>query len=279
MKLCRHTFSSVAAVLAIVSQGAIAQSDQSFAVPLSDPSRPAILDVSLIRGSISVTGYDGEEVIVAPRAAVQRRLDEPDADDVRAGAAGRDGLRRIPNTSMGFSVEEHDNTVEVHMTSMSSGGVEISVPRRTSVRAGTATNGDVTIEGVVGEHELRNVNGAIIATDIGGSVVANAANGSMRISFAEITPDVAMSFTTFNGEIDVTFPQDLAADLHMSTNRGEILTDFDVELQQQQPVVERDDDAGRYRVSVNQEVVAKVGGGGPEIRFKSFNGDILIRKR
>jgi hypothetical protein len=35
----------------------------------------------------------------------------------------------------------------------------------------------------------------------------------------------------------------------------------------------------RYRVRVERETRAIVGGGGPELRFKTFNGDVVIRKR
>src|SRR5437016_176301 len=39
-----------------------------FAVPLSDPSRPARVEASLVNGGITVKGYDGKEVVVEARA-------------------------------------------------------------------------------------------------------------------------------------------------------------------------------------------------------------------
>lgn len=274
------------ALLAAFSSGAAAQTGQPFPVPLSDPGRPAILEVSLVQGSVSVMGYDGDEILVATGEGPQRIGGERERErDFELGlrrdddAASREGLRPIANTSMAFTVEERNNTVRVQNTSMRAGSLEISVPRRTSVRARATNNGSVNVTGVTGEHELGNVNGSIMATDIAGSVVANTANGDIRVTFTDVAADGAMSFTTFNGEIDVTFPGDLAADLRITTNRGEILTDFDVEIEPQAPTVERDDAGDQYRVSVSQDVVAAIGGGGPEIRFKSFNGDVLIRRR
>jgi hypothetical protein len=42
--------------------------------------------------------------------------------------------------------------------------------------------------------------------------------------------------------------------------------------------VSRGERGDSYRVEVQRDVHAKVGGGGPAFHFKTFNGDILIRK-
>jgi DUF4097 and DUF4098 domain-containing protein YvlB len=132
---------------------------------------------------------------------------------------------------------------------------------------------------VSGEHELSNVNGRIIATDIAGSLVASTTNGTVRASFTSITADKAMSFNTFNGDVDVTFPASLAATLRVTSGRGEFYTDFDAALQPRAPVVEQGGQNGRYEVRLERETVAVVGRGGPDIRFKTFNGNIMVRKR
>lgn len=259
----------VAAFLAAIASGAAAQSDQRIVVPLSDPSRPATLEVSLFNGSISVTAYDGDEIVIVTN---DERDDEP-------GRADRQGLRRIPNTAMGLTAEERNNTVSIALDwSRRRVDLEVSVPRRTSVRA-RSVNGDVVVRGVTGDHELTNVNSPIVATDIAGSAVVATTNGNVRISFSDITVGKVMSFSSFNGDVEVAFPESLAADLRINAGRGEVLTDFEVQLQSQPSVVESSGDAGRYRVRMEREVRAVIGGGGTEMRFKTFNGDIIIRKR
>jgi DUF4097 and DUF4098 domain-containing protein YvlB len=253
------------------ASGAAAQADQRLVVPLSDPAAPATLEVSLISGSVSVNAYDGSDVVV-----VVGGTEEPE----RAPRADEQGLHRIPNTAFGVTAEEHDDTVSVSMDTTSRAvALEISVPRRTSVRASVVNGGDVTVTGVSGDHELSNVNGSIVATDISGSAVANTTNGNVRISFAEVASGKAMSFSSFNGDVDVTFPASLAADLRIDAGRGDILTDFDAAIQPAAPVVDRSGGAGRYRVRLERDVHAVVGGGGPELQFKTFNGDIRIRRR
>jgi DUF4097 and DUF4098 domain-containing protein YvlB len=154
------------------------------------------------------------------------------------------------------------------------------VPRRTSVRASLVNGGDVEVIGVTGEHELANVNGDVIATDIAGSAVINATNGDVHATFTAVDGAKAMSFTSFNGDVDVTLPRDLAADLIVASQQGDVYTDFDVQAQDDPPRVETDGDAGgRFRVRMRQQTRYTIGGGGPDIQLRTFNGDIMIRRR
>ena len=268
---CPRTLAAIA--LLALARAAIAQPDGEIVVPLSDPSRPVVLEVSAIRGSVTVIGADTDQVRVAP-------LDGPQRIEPVEPQRNEQGLRRIANTTFGVTVEEADNTVSVRVTSGSEEtGVRVSVPRQTSVRARTVNDGDVVVEGVTGEHELSNVNEDVTATDISGSVVVNTTNGDITVSMLELTPNKAMSFTSMNGDVEVRLPANLAADLHITTNRGDILTDFDVDVQPRETIVERSEDGERYQVRLESEVRATVGGGGPEMRFKTFNGDIVIRSR
>jgi hypothetical protein len=183
----------------------VAAQDQRIVVPLTDPSRPVRLDVNMHSGLIEVTGYDGKEVVVVASSESQRY--EP------RGEAG--GMKRIPNTALGLSVEEQANHVEIqgewHSESVT---LKVQVPVRTSASI-HAIHGDIVVRGLNGEHELQGTNGGIEATGMRGSVVAGTTNGQLIVTFAEITPNKAMSFTTLNGNVDVSFPAGLKADLRI----------------------------------------------------------------
>jgi hypothetical protein len=249
-----------------------AQSEQRVVVPLSDPSRPAILDVSIFSGDVSVAGYDGSEIVIVADTPVR------DADEPVAPRA--DGLRQIQSSSVDLVVEEADNTVSLRMGfSPRSAHVEVMVPRRTSVHAHLVNGGDVTVTSVTGDHELANVNGGVIATDISGSAVINCTNGDIQATFVAVAPDKPMSFTSFNGDVDVSLPANLAADLLVASQQGDVFTDFDVQPQQAPTVVDRNANAGRYRVRMQRNTSYAIGGGGVDIALRTFNGDIMIRKR
>ena len=223
-------FASLAGVSCAVSGLAAAQ-DQRLAVPLTDPSRPARLEIALFSGDISVEGYEGNEVVIVADTPIRG------ADDQEPPRP--DGLRRIQSSAVGLTVEENDNTVTVHMDfSPNNADIEIRVPRRTSVKASLVNGGDLELDSLTGEHELSNVNGDVVATDISGSAVINATNGDVRATFSSVDVSKRMSFTSFNGDVDVTLPASLAADLIVASQQGDVFTDFDVVAQTDPPSIE-----------------------------------------
>jgi hypothetical protein len=253
--------------------GVAAAQDQRLAVPLSDPSRPARLEIQLFTGDISVEGYDGNEVVIVADAPI-RDVDRPEPPRP-------DGLRRIQSSSVGLTVEENDNVVSVRMDfSPNNADIQIRVPRRTSVKAGLVNGGDVEVDSVTGEHELSNVNGDVIATDISGSAVVNATNGDVRATFTAVDATKPMSFISFNGDVDVTLPANLAADLIVGSQQGDVYTDFDVVPQNDPPnLQQRGGPTGGKQLRMTQNTRYAIGGGGPDITLRTFNGDVMIRKR
>lgn len=267
-------FLSAAALTAVAaSSRAQDDDDQRLVVPLSDPSRPAVLEVALFSGDIEIEAYDGNEIIIVADAPLRdSRGEEP----VRP-----DGLRRIQSSSVGLTVEEGDNKVSVRMDfSPKNVDLEVRVPRRTSVHANLVNGGDIEITGLNGEHELQNVNGDVVATDIAGSAVLNSTNGDVRATFTSVTRDSTMSFTSFNGDVDVSLPANLSADLLVTSQQGDVYTDFEFEERQDPGAVQRNVDAGgRRQVRLQRENRYLIGGGGGVIQLRTFNGDIMIRKR
>jgi len=263
-------YAMISLVLLLGQTGLLAQNadEQRLVVPLSDAGQPARLHVSLMSGRIEVTAYQGQEVIVVARPHSTKEKEKI-----------VDGMRRIPNTSIGLTVEEDDNVIQVGADWTNRGiDIEIQVPARTSAYLSTINNGDIVVNGLTGELELENTNGAITATEISGSVVADTTNGPVRVTFVEIDAEKEMAFASFNGNVDVTFPPGLRADLRISSGQGDIFTDFDAEVQPRSPVVERGEDGGRYQVRVQGDVHVKIGGGGPVYRFKTLNGNVYVRK-
>ena len=256
-------------ILAMAS-GLAAQQPQEVVVPLSDPAKPVILEVSLLNGSISVEAHEGSEVIVSTT------IDAAEDEETER----RGGLTRIPNTSVGLTIEERGNTVSIDSDwSARSTRLVVRVPARTSAHLSTVNDGDLVIAGITGSHELDNVNGAITARGVSGSVVANTTNGDVRVGFMAVEADKPMSFSTWNGDVELTLPGGTRADLLMNSGRGDIYTDFDVALRPQEVKTSREEGQRGFRVRIEKEVVGSINGGGPEFRFKTYNGDIYVRKR
>ncbi|HEV8629499.1 MAG TPA: DUF4097 family beta strand repeat-containing protein [Thermoanaerobaculia bacterium] len=262
------------ALMLLLAAGARAQGPNRYVVPLSKPGQPVHLTVGLVSGSISVQPGDANQVVVEV-------VGDTDSDDGHPAKPphGASGMRRLPNRSLGLVVEEEANKVGVSMGGMPSDvTLRIQVPRQTSVALSTVNDGDIHVEGLEGTLELSNVNGEITAKGVAGSVVAHTTNGDVKVTMTRVDPKAALAFASFNGDVDVSLPASFRGDLRIRSDNGKIYTDFDVQLSDQPARVEQKRNGGRYRLEVEQEVRGTIGGGGPEIQLRTFNGDIYLRK-
>jgi DUF4097 and DUF4098 domain-containing protein YvlB len=272
-KSSKCIISITAAALLAVAQPLCAQSDNKVTVPLTDPARPVTLRAHLVSGSITVKGADVKEVVVEARAR---------GGEESRGEGKSDGMKRIPMTSTGLNIEAENNNVRVSTDSYQRTiDLVIIVPIHTSVSLHTVNDGNILVSGVDGELDINDVNGEVDLKNIGGSVVAHALNGHVKVSFNRIDPQKPMAFSSLNGDIDVTFPADLKANVSLRTDNGEVYSDFDVKVlptTPQQTVEDNRGKGGKYKVNIDKNVRGTINGGGQEIQFKNFNGNIYIRK-
>lgn len=242
-------------------------------VPLTDPSRPVRLKAHTINGGVTVKGYDGKDVVVEAHSR--------DKADPGEGTGRYAGMKRLPTRSTGLSVEEDNNVVTVSTESWRSpADLVIQVPAHASLELGCINDGDIVVENVQGEIEAQNVNGAITLTGISGSALANTTNGAVTVGFTRLDPAKAMSFVTLNGNVEVTLPASTKANLNLKIDQqGDIFTDFDIATQAPRPASvepgKRGKD-GRYVLKLDRAIRGAINGGGQEMTFKTFNGDIIL---
>jgi DUF4097 and DUF4098 domain-containing protein YvlB len=251
----------------------LAQNDmkEQLTVPLSDPGKPGTLVVSLIRGSIRVTGAPGNQVVID---AISKQ-DKPEKKEETV-----DGMKRISKSNaMDITATEDKNVVNVTSKLFHKAmELNIKVPQKFTLKVSTINDGDITIENVDGEMEITNVNGDIRMTNISGSAVANTVNGLLKANFKTVDAKSPMAFSTLNGNVDVTLPATAKFDVKLKSDRGEIYSDFDVDVDKTVPQATRTAKDGMYKVSVEDWVKGKVNGGGSEIMMKNMNGNIYVRK-
>lgn len=241
-------------------------------VPLSDPGKPYKLDVSLVNGSITVTAYDGKDIIIDAQGEERKH---------REKEAAPGGMKRLfAGNNLDIQAQENNNSVSVHGSPMRTTNLTIRVPMNsTSVKLSTVNNGNINASGLGGDLEIRNVNGYIKLSNISGSVVANTVNGNVDVTFKNIDAKAAMAFSTLNGKVDVTFPASLKANVKLKSDQGDIFTDFDVLTEQRKPVVTKNTgEKGMYSLKMEDWVYGKIAGGGPELLMKTTFGSIYIRK-
>nr|WP_299383227.1 DUF4097 family beta strand repeat-containing protein [Allomuricauda sp.] len=252
--------------------GATAQEMDLFTVPLSNSGSPGKLVVEQISGSIHVKGYDGSEVVVQATVGSEKAhyREEP----------AKNGMKKIQNSSLAISAEEKNNVVVIDNEHVNkSVNLIIKVPRNFSLLLSTINNGNISVTDVNGEMEISNVNGSITLENVSGSATTDTVNGDIKVGFNSITADVPMGFSSFNGDLDITFPSSLRANVKAKSDMGEILTDFDMQITENKPEVNQNSTSGTYKVKLEQWVRGTINGGGPEMLFKTFNGDIMIKSK
>ena len=244
-------------------------------IPLSKPGQPGKLECRLVNGSITVTGYSGNEVQVIATHAMKKISVETETGD-----PDKEGMKKITSRSFNVTAEERDNVVEVHSQSiLSTISLEIKVPAKFDLEVGTVNNGDIIVNNVDGNLEVSNVNGSITLTNVSGSVVTNTVNGWVKVTMNRVDAGTPMSFVNFNGDVDVTIPASTKATTRMNTTTGDIYTDFDVDFEQKRAKADNREEGGVYKISVDEFITGDLNGGGPEYVFKTFSGDIYLRKK
>jgi hypothetical protein len=336
-------------------------------VPLSNPAKPAKIDVTIMRGSITIRGYQGKEVVVEARtrekalgnwyapAAYGGAMPAPaappvppeaptrvapvpaPAPKVRAGTGiGEDaakafekaqermaktlaeqadlakkiqwdaqsgvlagfledekkateekekkiaGMKRLSGSSSGLEVEEENNVITITTQSWRTAtDLDIQVPVASSLEIQSSMDGAVVVEGVSGEVDINNINGPVTLRNVSGTILVHTVNGDIEAGLTRLAPDKPLSFSTMNGDIDVTLPADVRANLKMKSEQGDIYSDFDINMTRQPAQSEPSEktDQGKYRITFDKSLLGTINGGGQEISFTTFRGDIYIRKK
>jgi len=270
----QHLFIVYALCLLLAVPAAAVQETKSdrATVQFSDPSRPGLLKASTHNGSITVKGTSRKDVSV--EAQTQTR-------SLSKRSSEKEGMKMIRLSSTGLEIEEKNNIMSIEVSSMQKTvDLVIEVPLNTSLMLDGHNGGQITVENIQGDIEVDHHNGPLSLTGISGSIIAHTFNGEVRVVFDRIEPDKPMSFSTYNGDIDVTFPPAIKATAVLKTEQGDVLSDFNLVLETK-PIKQQKDErekGGKFKISFDENIYGKINGGGPEYRFETHNGDIILRR-
>ncbi|NND31100.1 MAG: DUF4097 family beta strand repeat protein [Saprospiraceae bacterium] len=244
---------------------------EEFVIPLTNPANTGRLEVGLHQGGVKVRGYDGKEV------RVTMEIVESD-DQAKEKELEKGGLRRINNNSVNVQIEEYDNTVEISGDHSKQTNFIIQVPQKFDLNISTHHDGDVTVENVSGTMEVNCHFGKMNLRDISGSLIADSHHGEIEVTFKAIDAGKPMAFSTYHGDVDVTFPASASFDAKVKTTKGEIYTDFDVDMKMMKSEEKTHED-GRRQIKIGGWMYGQVGSGGEEFMFNTYHGDVIIRQK
>lgn len=216
--LYRSFFALAASTAVLLTTVRADDEEGTSTIKFSDPSKPGKLKLSVTNGDIRIRGGDAQEVTV--HTEIKAETDAP----------RKDGLR-VLSTSSSYSLKEKDNVVTLtYGDSLPMGGggdFEITVPRNTSIIVNNSFGGDIDIDSVTGNIEIKSLNGEVKLDEVTGSALVETMNGEINVNVRSMSEGNPLSFTSMNGEVNLRLPADAKANVQLRTHNGSILTDFD----------------------------------------------------
>ncbi|HLL94719.1 MAG TPA: DUF4097 family beta strand repeat-containing protein [Spirosoma sp.] len=221
--------------------------------------------IMLDASNLKIEGYNGNEVIIQTTA-------KPELPPERAK-----GLRplynsAVDNTGIGLAVTAENGGIRIEKASRQNMPYTIRVPQKAAILY-EQTNwgpGDVTVQNVAGDLEIRTKNGGISLLNVTGPVVANTTNGEVKVVYTTLNQSKPTAISTISGAIDVTLPASAKANLKLSSINGEMYTDFDLGQTKKD---------GLTRMGGGHMINGTTNGGGVDLQLKTISSDIYIRKQ
>ena len=219
-----------------------------------------VIDVTGFNGSIEIiTGADGE-------VDIETTLRVPSKISYSATYDGNKVTIIAKRIGNGISIGRSPSA-EIHLV----------VPEQAMILAKTS-NGSISVDGVIGDGELKTSNGKIVITESEGTYVASTSNG--RITMDDVVGQFRAE--TSNGGIDFsgTFTENSSNKL--STSNGSINIELDSD-----PSVSLDAKASNGKTiselpilattTEQSHLVGKFGDGSAELEVRTSNGSVTIK--
>src|SRR5262249_54499538 len=130
------------------------------------------------------------------------------------------------------------------------------------------TNGDLTLDEIVGELQVKSVSSDLVLRRITSSDVRIGTTSGEITYGGPIDPKGQYDFSTHSGEVRLEVPAGSGANLAVQTYSGDIHSDFRMILQPGENI----------RKTRGKKMEFTIGDGGAHVSIVTFSGDITIRR-
>ena len=252
-------------LLMILSLNYYGADSEQISIPLSNSGKPGLLSVNHYKGTIKVTGYSGEAIVITAGYRISEN---------------NNGMKLISGPAHKLTATEKDNVVFVSVNSFRRTiDLDIRVPRNFSLKLSTDDNGEIVVRDINGVFELNNNNGDVKLFNVSGSSVISTIDGNIYADFLNVDADLPMVLSTIEGNINLNLPVDSNICLKMRTEYGEVYSDFIIDVDKRKTNVSKHKRSGSTKITLDQWTYGKINKGGPEYLIKSLNGNIYIKKK
>jgi hypothetical protein len=152
----------------------------------------------------------------------------------------------------------------------------VKVPYGTRLDISNVNEGDVRIIDTRSMVSASNVNGSVYLEKTSAVTKVSSVNGTVE---CEITDKPAQDcfFNTVNGDIKITTPSNLSADVSYTTMHGDFYTDYDIELLPYRTERTRNASDGGTEYRIESDPQFRIGNGRVHMLFTTINGDMILK--
>ena len=263
--LRRRTFLSFVGALALTLAASAAASAQEFQRTY-DIAAGGSVEIANVSGDISLTGHDGNTVVVNAYKTGRDR-DQVEVED--NSAPGRVSLRaKYSNNcncdaSVRFEVRV-PRSANLSFEKITTASGNLKAEGFTGRLHLSTASGEVTVRGVGGEIRASSASGTVRVENATGTVSASSASGDVEVELTRLEGAGNMRFSSASGNVHVRMPSSIDANVSLSTVSGDIETNFPIEVR-------------RNRHGAGSRAEGQLGSGARQLKISSASGNVSLK--
>jgi DUF4097 and DUF4098 domain-containing protein YvlB len=225
------------------------------------------VNIRAVSGNIRVSGTDSPAVVVT---AYKEGRDRDQVEIVdRSSANSVDVRDKYPencqcDVGVRFEVQVPKG-LNLTFNSISSVSGSVEVSNVTGKLAAKSVSGNVAVRNITGPVQATSVSGNVIVGEIHGTVSAKSTSGEVKVDITQLEGSEGMEFASISGDVIVTMPPSLDAEVEMSVLSGDLKTDFPLTIEKKEN-------------GPGQKAHGMIGNGSRKVRLTSVSGDVRLLK-
>ena len=231
---------------------------------LAQDSRVSVKNVS---GAVIVKGYDGESIVVTGIKEGRDR-DQITIEDLSNGGNVEVKVRYPEhcncNASVRFEVKV-PRSINYDYDAFSSVSGDVEVDGAAGTLRAKSVSGNVRIKDANGTIDAKSVSGEVHVEKASGAVNAKSTSGNVRVDLVRVDGTNRMEFGSVSGNVNVSLPAGVGAEIEMSTMSGSLETDFPITIEKKE-------------YGPGRSARGRVGDGARTLKMSSVSGNLNLRR-
>ena len=227
-----------------------------------------VVNIRSVSGNVRVTGYDGEVIVItATKQGRDREMVsiEDNSTSNRVEVRDRYPERCNCNASVHFEVKV-PRRITYRFDSLSSVSGSVDVADVSGELRVKAVSGNVRVKGATGNVNAVSVSGNVEVGEVAGVVSAKSTSGNVEVAIVSLNNNGGMEFASVSGDVTVRVPENLDADLDMSSLSGDLRSDFPIQIEKKE-------------YGPGRSARGKLGSGQHRVKMSSVSGNLSLLRQ